>query len=101
MAGLTKPHSSTLSNCEFMKFMRHPEHAQKSSSSHLYLVRKIEKALGTASLDTVKSKRRKGALAHQKEREQAAATKELCMEQQRWEEAGEAGRFGGAVCVCV
>lgn len=71
-------------------------HTQKSSSYHFYLRpgRKIKKALGIASLDAVKSKRKKGALSRTRREEK----KQPPQKNYAWSNKGElqeAGRFGG------
>lgn len=72
MPGLTKPHLPALPKSAFMKFMKmhtknrilHTTRNTHRNPPLTMLVRNIKKALGTAFLDAVKSKRRKGALSH-------------------------------------
>lgn len=72
MPGLTKPHLPALPKSAFMKFMKthtknrilHTTQDTHRNPPLTMLVRNIKKALGTAFLDAVKSKRRKGALSH-------------------------------------
>lgn len=63
---------------------------------------KIKKALGTASLDAVKSKRRKGALSHTRREEKKQPSKKNYAwsdkgELQQKDDGGKAGWFGGMV----